>query len=113
MPRTLKLMSEAVEDIQFLTEEDNGKKNYKIKGGIQANARSARLKIIQKYCLKNNIIHLFYGHHLNDNLETFVLRKVSGSNIEGLNSINFLAVNLENFLSNFLIIKKSSLSFLN
>ena len=68
-------------------------KNYKIKGGIQANARSARLKIIQKYCLKNNIIHLFYGHHLNDNLETFVLRKVSGSNIEGLNSINFLAVN--------------------
>ena len=32
MPRTLKLMSEAVEDIQFLTEEDNGKKNYKIRG---------------------------------------------------------------------------------
>ena len=32
MPRTLKLMSEAVEDIQILTEEDNGKKNYKIRG---------------------------------------------------------------------------------
>ena len=32
MPRTLKLMSEAVEDIQFLNEEDNCKKNYKIRG---------------------------------------------------------------------------------
>ena len=60
---------------------------------IQQNARLARIKIIKKYCYQNNIIHLFLGHHLDDSLETFVLRKVAGSDIEGLNSIKFITLN--------------------
>ena len=73
-------------------------KNKKYKTRIQENARLARLKIIQKYCYQNNIIHLFLGHHLDDSLETFVLRKVAGSDIEGLNSIKFISINEKIFI---------------
>ena len=65
---------------------------------IQENARLARIRIIQKYCYKNNIIHLFLGHHLDDSLETLVLRKVAGSDIEGLNSIRFITLNEKIFI---------------
>ena len=61
--------------------------NNNPKTRIQENARIARLNIIEKYCFKNNIIHLFFGHHLDDDIETYVIRKISGSDIEGLNSI--------------------------
>ena len=40
---------------------------------------------------------MFLGHHHDDNLETFVLRKVAGSNFEGLNSIKVLS-NYQNIL---------------
>ena len=47
-------------------------------------ARNNRFNKILKYCLKNKIFYLFLGHHLDDNLETFVLRKIAGSNFDGL-----------------------------
>jgi|ETN01SMinimDraft_4_1059930.scaffolds.fasta_scaffold02054_4 tRNA(Ile)-lysidine synthase len=48
-------------------------------------ARENRFLKIINYCKKNKIFHLFIGHHYDDNLETFMLRKIAGSNFEGLN----------------------------
>lgn len=53
-----------------------------------ANARKNRFEGLIYFCNKNNISHLFLGHHLDDNLETFLIRKINGSNLEGLGSID-------------------------
>lgn len=50
-------------------------------------ARNNRFFKMLDYCKKNKIFHLFFGHHYNDNLETFMLRKIAGSNFDGLRSI--------------------------
>ena len=63
-----------------------------LSNGIQKKARFERLNILRKYCNKHNILHLFMGHHYDDNLETFILRKVSGSNLQGLNAIKILSL---------------------
>jgi len=52
-------------------------------------ARYNRYEKLIDYCLKNNILHLFLGHHFDDNLETFLIRKIAGSNIEGLKCMSF------------------------
>ena len=52
-----------------------------------SNARINRFRGLINFCNKNNIAHLFLGHHLDDNLETFLIRKINGSNLEGLRSI--------------------------
>ena len=64
----------------------------KVKDGKQSQARTNRFEKLIKYCKKNKIFHLFLGHHFDDNLETFVLRKIAGSNFEGLNSIQFITI---------------------
>ena len=53
--------------------------------GKMIQARKNRFFKILNYCKKNNIFHLFFGHHYDDNIETFMLRKIAGSNFEGLN----------------------------
>ena len=55
-------------------------------------ARINRFEKLLNYCKKNKIFHLFLGHHFDDNLETFILRKIAGSNFEGLNSIQFTTI---------------------
>ncbi len=70
------------------------KKNTLIKKNM-ANARANRLEGLINFCKKNQILHLFLGHHLNDNLETYLIRKINGSNIEGLKSMIILS-NLNN-----------------
>ena len=62
-------------------------KNTQIKKSM-SNARINRFKGLINFCNKNNIPHLFLGHHYDDNLETFLIRKINGSNLEGLGSIN-------------------------
>ena len=62
----------------------------KVKNDKLSQARINRFELLFNYCQKNKIFHLFLGHHMNDNLETFILRKIAGSNLEGLNSIQFL-----------------------
>ncbi len=62
-------------------------KNKLIKKNM-ANARNNRFDGMINFCKKKNILHLFLGHHFDDNLETFIIRKISGSNIDGLNSIS-------------------------
>lgn len=47
-------------------------------------SRDNRFNKLVNFCKKNNILHLFTGHHYDDNLETFLIRKVAGSNFEGL-----------------------------
>ncbi len=75
-------------------------KNFNIKASIikpnknklikknMADARSNRFEGLINFCKKNNILHLFLGHHFDDNLETYLIRKINGSNLEGLGSIN-------------------------
>ncbi len=50
-------------------------------------ARTNRYKILTNYCYKHDILHLFIGHHKDDYIETFINRKISGSDFEGLHSI--------------------------
>ena len=63
------------------------KKNKLIKNNM-SEARTNRFQGLTSYCKKNNIIHLFLGHHFDDNLETYLIRKINGSNLEGLDSMN-------------------------
>jgi len=60
---------------------------YKLSNGVS----DAKINdnIIINFCKKNKIFHLFLGHHFDDNLETFLIRKVAGSNFEGLASMPF------------------------
>ena len=50
-------------------------------------ARQNRFEKLLKYCSDNKFFHLFLGHHFDDNLETFLLRKIAGSNFQGLRSM--------------------------
>ena len=47
-------------------------------------ARNNRFKGLIQFCKRHKILHLFFAHHYDDNLETFLTRRVSGSNLEGL-----------------------------
>ena len=62
------------------------KKNKIIKKSMEQ-ARINRLDGIVNFCRQNNILHLFLGHHADDNIENFLIRKINGSNFEGLGSI--------------------------
>ena len=50
-------------------------------------------------CNRNGITHLFTGHHLEDNVENFVLRLIRGSGLIGLAQSN------EHFFNNVRIIR--------
>ncbi len=62
------------------------RKNNVIKKNM-AQARNNRLEGLINFCIKKNIFHLFLGHHFDDNLETYLIRKINGSNFEGLGSM--------------------------
>ena len=55
-------------------------------------ARENRFSIMINYCKKKQILHLFLGHHYEDNIETFLLRKIAGSNFEGLNCMQMKTI---------------------
>lgn len=84
-------------------------KNAFIKKSM-SNARLNRFEGLIKYCNKNNIPHLFLGHHIDDNLETFLIRKINGSNLEGLGSMNKITFykNIQ-ILRPFIEVKKTSI----
>ena len=87
-------------------------KNKLIKKNM-SNARHNRFEGLTKLCKKNNILHLFLGHHFDDNLETFLLRKINGSNLDGLESIKETAYlyNIQILRPLIEIDKKSILTF--
>ena len=64
-------------------------KNKIIKKNM-ADARLNRFSSIVNFCVKNNIIHLFLGHHFDDNIETYLIRKINGSNLEGLSCMSLI-----------------------
>ncbi len=51
-------------------------------------ARNNRYNLLTDFCIKNNILHLFVAHHKDDNLETFLNRKIAGSDFYGLKSMS-------------------------
>ena len=51
-------------------------------------ARNNRYNLLTDFCIKNNILHLFVAHQKNDNLETFLNRKIAGSDFYGLKSMS-------------------------
>ena len=55
-------------------------------------ARLNRYNLLTNFCKKNNILHLFVAHHKEDNLETFVYRKLAGSDLNGLSAINNISL---------------------
>ena len=63
------------------------KKNKLLKKNM-SQARNNRFEGLLNFCNKNKILHLFLGHHFDDNLETYLIRKINGSNLEGLGSMN-------------------------
>ena len=69
------------------------------------NLAENRFEKMQHYCNKNGIFHLFIAHHFDDNIETFLLRKIAGSNFEGLNCMQ------KNILFNKVKIIRPLLSF--
>ncbi len=54
-------------------------------------ARYNRYNLLTNYCNKNNTLHLFIAHHKDDNLETFLNRKIAGSDFYGLKSMSELS----------------------
>lgn len=73
-------------------------------------ARNNRYQQFYNYCKKNKILHLFLGHHFDDNIETYLLRKLAGSNLEGLRSIqNKVFKNDLQILRPFLDLKKNEI----
>ena len=70
---------------QILTvDKDNVTKNS------MNEARNNRYNLLTKFCIQNNILHLFVAHHKDDNLETFLNRKIAGSDFYGLKSMSEL-----------------------
>ncbi len=55
-------------------------------------ARNNRYNLLTKFCIQNNILHLFLAHHKDDNLETFLHRKIAGSDFYGLKSMSECSV---------------------
>jgi tRNA(Ile)-lysidine synthase len=68
-------------DIQCKILNWNGKKPSK---NIQSSARDKRYSLLANECKKNRIKYLLLGHHLNDQLENFLIRIVRGSGLNGL-----------------------------
>ena len=52
--------------------------------GIQEAARKARYSLMLSWCEKNSVNKLFLAHHLDDQVETFLMRLSKGSGVDGL-----------------------------
>ena len=59
-----------------------------INKSIQENARIERYKLLLEYCTNKNIQYLFIAHNLEDQLETYIMRKSKGDNIVGLSCMH-------------------------
>ncbi len=70
-----------IEGIQahILTREHDG-----AAARIQERARQARYDLMQGYMKERGLMHLFLGHHRDDQAETFLFRLAKGSGLDGL-----------------------------
>jgi tRNA(Ile)-lysidine synthase len=61
------------------------------KGSFQLKARQARFDALTSYCNQHSIKQLLLGHNLDDQIETFLLRLESGSQLMGLAAMPAIA----------------------
>ena len=54
---------------------------------IQNNARNFRYSLIADYCFNKNIKYLLIAHHMDDQIENFLIRLTRGSGLTGLSSM--------------------------
>lgn len=54
---------------------------------LEANMRKARYELLYDFCQKEQIKHLFLGHHIGDVAENFLIRLFRGSGLDGLSSM--------------------------
>lgn len=54
---------------------------------VQEEARKARYALMSEYCAKQDVQHLFLGHHADDQAETFLFRLAKGSGLDGLSGM--------------------------
>ena len=52
--------------------------------GIQEAAREARYRLLAAWCRRHFCLHLLAAHHLEDQIETHLIRRRAGSGIDGL-----------------------------
>ena len=52
--------------------------------GVQAAAREARMGLMANWCVRHSVMHLLTGHHMNDQVGTFMIRMLAGSGCDGL-----------------------------
>ena len=72
--------------------------DIKDEGKLENLARDARYDLIKKFCEEKNIDFVATGHNWNDQMETYELRKNSGSSkigLAGMNQIKTLSENLK------------------
>jgi len=62
--------------------------NAEISSSIHENARTARYRLMNDWCVNNNILHLLLAHHLDDQVETFFFRLARGSSLDGLSCMS-------------------------
>ena len=67
-------------------------KTNKPKTKIMEISRNLRYSEITKACKDLNILHLMTAHHLDDNIETFIMRQKRKSSSTGLSSIPYKRV---------------------
>ena len=65
---------------------------HKVKKKNMNEARKNRYNLLTNFCLQNKILHLFIAHQKNDNLETFLNRKIAGSDFYGLKSMSEFSI---------------------
>ena len=77
---------------------------------LQETARAARYGLMEAYMLEHGIKHLFLGHHMDDQAETFLFRLAKGSGLDGLSCMHPVQDNGDIYLMRpFLGISKSKL----
>ena len=80
------------------------------KSNIQSKARDIRYSIIYQKCRKNNIKNFITAHHLDDQIETFLMRLIRGSGLTGLSSMSEINTYKKlNIIRPFLTVEKRDL----
>ncbi len=81
------------------------------KTNIEEFLRDVRQELIFAYCEKNNIKKILTAHHLDDQIETFLMRLERGSGLDGLAGIKEFAVHSSQFADKEFTIIRPLLSF--
>ncbi len=89
------------------------KNKNKFKANIQKAARDMRYKFLSDFCKKKKIKYILTAHHMDDQIETFLIRLSRGSGIQGLSSMNRVSILNNNIriVRPFLNVKKKDLKY--